>query len=94
MSNFYKAGVVVGVPRHTFPSTHNDLIKDFTLSEFKPVVHEPNFGADIIGLEYAESNGLDANEFVWNDGEILTLKNKFLILTGLEAQVFICVVGY
>jgi hypothetical protein len=90
----YKAVVAVGLKRIDMAEVHiGKLMEKFELEKLSSTPHN-SYLDDVIGLRYEETEGFDSVGLLWDESEILRLKNKFLMLTGLEANVYLCTYGY
>ncbi len=91
----YKAVVAVGLTRGELPRTVYSLLLDtFELDVFAGIPHDNAHTDDVIGIQYESTYGFSSSELTWDEVEIQHLKNKFLMLTGKEAKVFLCTHGY
>ncbi|MCK9369760.1 hypothetical protein M0R04_07640 [Candidatus Dojkabacteria bacterium] len=92
----YKAVIVVGLSREEItdaPTNIQDLITKWELAVFSSDKYGVHID-DIIGLSYVYTSVFSAVDFVWDEEQILRLKNKFLMLTGLKAKIHLVTHGF
>ncbi len=90
----YKAVIVVGLTRSKLIHCWIDqIIKSSELEDFVALRYAHS-DTNVVGLRYVETPGFDSAEFIWDEEQILKLKNKFLMLTGLEAKVYLSTGAY
>lgn len=92
MSVNYSAQIIVGLPRGEIGN--QQLIHDDDLEVCPPGYDCGGDDDAIAGFSYVDSGDYSACEFVWNEDEIIALKQKFFETTGQYAKVYISPCSY